>query len=169
MRIGADIAWHPLERAGAEFFDSAPQKYRFCMEVPRRPDEVWESLTSNESLAAWPMGPGVRFAARWTSPRPLGVGAGREVTLPFGALTLRERFFHWEDARGYSFYVEEASRPGLRRFAENYTLQPAPTGTLLTWLVAIERGRRNPALSLLLNRVAFSRTAAAAKKHLMQR
>jgi hypothetical protein len=39
----------------------------------------------------------------------------------------------------------------------------------LTWLVAIERGQRNPALSLLLNRVAFSRTAAAAKKHFMQR
>ena len=46
------------------------------------PEQVWESLASDESIAAWPMGPGIRIGLRWTSPRPFGIGTTREVRLP---------------------------------------------------------------------------------------
>ena len=162
------MAWHRLEPADASIFESAPQLLRFRIELPVPPARVWESLASDESLAAWPMGPGLHLTLRWTTPRPFGVGTTRELTFPYGALTFRERFFRWHEGEGYSFYAEQIDRPGLRRFAEDYVLQQTGSGTLLLWTVAIEptpQGARvlGPAAPLI--RLAFSRTAAAGKKY----
>ena len=159
------MAWHPLEPVDASFFDSAPQRHRFDVELPVPPERVWESLASDESLGAWPMGPGLDLGVRWTTPRPFGVGTAREVRLPFGVLTLRERFFRWDEGEGYSFYAEQVNRPGFRRFAEDYVLEPEGTGTRFTWTVAIEPSARALGLAAPVNRVAFGRTAAAAKTY----
>ena len=63
---------------------------------------MWESLASDESLAAWPMGPGLHLTLRSASPRPFGVGTTRELTFPYGALTFPERFSRWDEGEGYS-------------------------------------------------------------------
>ena len=140
IRQADRMAWHRLEPADASLFTPAPQLHRYSRRPDVPPERVWESLASDESIAAWPMGPGLRIKLRWTSPRPFGIGTTREVGLP-SAMTVRERFFRWDEGKGYSFYVESANRPGIRRFAEDYAIEPATAGSRFTWTIAIEPPR----------------------------
>jgi hypothetical protein len=120
-------------------FDTAPVVCQFDAHFAASPERVWESLTSDESIAAW--GRGVE-SVRWLSPRPFGPGTRREVRLARGSATVREEFFRWDEGRGYSFFATESSRPGLHRLAEDYVVSPAGTGTSLTWRIAVEPVRR---------------------------
>ncbi|MEO6885678.1 MAG: SRPBCC family protein [Jatrophihabitantaceae bacterium] len=126
--------WYPLEPCDDTFFDTAPQVYRYPVELNVSPARVWESLTSDGSMADW--GLGVKL--NWTSPRPFGIGSGRTVVLPARAMTVRERFFTWDEGTRYSFYVEQANRPLLRRFAEDYLIEKTATGSRFTWTIAME-------------------------------
>ena len=153
--------WYPLEPADTDFLTSAPEIHRFPMRLAVPPARVWESLQSDESLAAW--GRSVH-SLTWTVPRPFGVGTTREVVLPLGVATVHERFFRWDEGAGYSFSVYECNRPLFRRFAEDYVIEADGTGSLLTWTVAIE-----PAPLLRfgapVNRIAFGQVARSAKKY----
>jgi hypothetical protein len=98
------------------------------------PEQVWESLTSDASIAAWG-NPAVKEVT-WTSPRPFGIGTTREVA---GLVTRsRERYFRWDEGHGYSFAVYESTVPLFKRFAEDYVVEPDDGGTLFNWTLAIE-------------------------------
>ena len=125
--------WFALESADAGFLGSAPHVFRYEKHFEATPEQVWESLQSDKSLAAWGNTVG---SVTWTSPRPFGVGTTREVGL--GPNKVREHFFRWDEGSGYSFYVTEANVPLFRRFAEDYGVEPDGTGTRFTWVVAIE-------------------------------
>ena len=45
--------WFALETADAGFLDSAPHVFRYEKHYDATPQQVWESLQSDESLAAW--------------------------------------------------------------------------------------------------------------------
>lgn len=158
--------WFPLEPADAGLFDSAPHVYRFRKRFAAPPDRVWESLTSDASLAAWsPMVTDVK----WLSPRPFGVGTEREVVLAPGLTRVRERYFRWDEGRGYSFAVFAANAPAFRRFAEDYVVESdGGDGTLFAWTVAIEpKGALSlpfRALSPIL-KAAFGRMAADGQRY----
>jgi len=157
--------WHSLERPDYSIFTEAAHVYRYPARFPASPERVWESLASDESVKAWGMGV---QSLRWTSPRPFGVGTTREVVLPLRAMSLREEFFRWDEGRGYSFFVREANRPGLRVFAENYEIEPDGDGTLFTWTIALEpRGVLSPAVKLLgpVNRAGFGQLVRAGRKY----
>jgi hypothetical protein len=126
--------WHPLEPADDDFFTTAPHVFRYQKRFAATPEEVWEQLTSDVSLAAW--GPSIKKVT-WTSPRPFGVGTTRDVVAPGGS-TMRERYFRWDEGKSHAFYVYESALPIFRRFAENYIVEPDGNGTLFTWVVAIE-------------------------------
>jgi hypothetical protein len=126
--------WHPLEPADDEFFASAPHVLRYQKRFAATPGRVWESLTSDISIAAW--GPAIK-EVNWTSPRPFGVGTTREVVAPGGS-TMRERYFRWDEGSSHAFYVYESALPIFRRFAEDYVVEPDGAETLFTWTVAIE-------------------------------
>ena len=55
-----------------------------------------------------------------------------------GGSTMRERYFRWDEGKSHAFYVYESTIPILRRFAEDYIVEPAGDQTLFTWVVAIE-------------------------------
>lgn len=159
------MSWHRLEPADASFFDTAPLVYRFPTKMAAPPEQVWESLASDRSVSAW--GPGVE-RIRWTSPRPFGVGATREVTLAARSVTVREEFFRWDEGKGYSFFVRESNRPGLRRFAEDYLVEPDGDATLFTWTVALEptpRAATPLRLAGPLIRLAFGRLASDGRRY----
>lgn len=166
------MTWYPLETSDAGLFDSAPMIYRFPIRVAAPPRRVWDSLTSDASVADW--GPGVKSVG-WTTPRPFGIGTEREVALAAGVAKVRERFFRWDDSPGilgYSFYAYEASFALLQRFAENYVVEADGDGSLLTWTIAIEpRPKFATVMKPLsfVNRIAFGRTAADAKKYFAAR
>jgi hypothetical protein len=126
--------WHPLEPADDEFIASAPHVFRYQKRFAATPEQVWESLTSDVSLAAW--GPSIRKVT-WTSPRPFGVGTTREV-VGLGGATVRERYFRWDDGSSHAFYAYESKLPIFNRFAEDYVVEPDGAETLFTWTVAIE-------------------------------
>ncbi|MDT5235141.1 MAG: hypothetical protein QOF47_1128 [Mycobacterium sp.] len=124
--------WYPLEPTDDEFFTSAPHVFRYQKRFAATPEQVWESLTSDVSLAAW--GPAIRKVT-WTSPRPFGVGTTREVV---SGGSVRERYFRWDEGHSHAFYVYESSLPLFKRFAEDYIVEPDGAETLFTWTLAIE-------------------------------
>jgi hypothetical protein len=157
--------WYRLEPADSSVFAEAPQVYRFPTRLPVPPERVWESIASDASVSAW--GLGVQ-ALTWTSPRPFGVGTTREVVLPLKVMTVREQFFRWDEGHGYSFFVREANRPGLRRFAEDYVVEPDGDGTLFTWTIALEpKPRLAPVMKFgsPLNRLAFGQLIRGAHRY----
>lgn len=159
------MSWYPLESVDESFFTTAAHRYEFPIDLDVPPERVWESIASDESVAAWGMG--VR-SIRWTSPRPFGLGTTREVELPLGVMTVRERFFVWDEGKRYAFEVYEANRRYYRRFAENYMIEERAGGSRLTWTIAIEPQPRLKLLTDLgrpLNRLAFGRFAHAARKY----
>jgi hypothetical protein len=126
--------WHPLEPADDDFFTSAPHVFRYQKRFAATPEQVWASLTSDISIAAW--GPSIK-EVNWTSPRPFGVGTTRDV-VAFGGSTMRERYFRWHEGSSHAFYAYESKLPIFKRFAEDYVVEADGAETLFTWTVAIE-------------------------------
>jgi hypothetical protein len=123
---------YPLAQSGDAFLQSAPFRYAHSVETKAPAERIWEVLTGNELVRWVPVFTGLR----WGAP-PLGVGTVREVTLA-GLLTVCELFFRWDEGQRYTFSAWEASLPGLRRAAENWIVEPIPSGTRLIWVLAIE-------------------------------
>lgn len=130
--------WFAVDSADESLFTSAPYVFRYTKRFAAPPEQVWESLVSDESLAAWSQ---TVSSVTWTSDRPFGVGTTREVVLAPGISRVRERFFRWDEGQGYSFGVYQANAPFFRRFAEDYIVEPAESdgaATRFIWTVAIE-------------------------------
>jgi hypothetical protein len=164
-KLVAMARWHSLQPVDESFFTTAPIVHRYPVRLAVPPERVWESIASQRSLADW--GLGVRRLT-WTTPRPYGVGTTREVVLPLAAMTVREQFFRWDEGKGYSFFVTEANRPGVRRFAEDYVIEPDGSGSVFTWTIALDPAPRLVRVMRLLdpvNRVAFGSVARAAKRY----
>lgn len=124
--------WYPLSGSDDTFLKSAPLRYVQSVVTTASAERIWEVLTGNDLVRWVPVFTGMR----WGSP-PFSVGTEREVTLA-GVFTVRERFFRWEEGKRYTFSVLEASLPGLRRAAEDWIIEPTPSGCRLTWTLAIE-------------------------------
>ena len=158
--------WHALQPADVSFFRTAPIVHRYPVKLPVPPEQVWESIASDESMKAWK---GLHVPRlTWTSPRPFGVDTTREVVLPLSAMTVRERFFRWDEGKGYSFYVYEANRPVVDRFAEDYVIEPDGDGAILTWTIAFEPKPRLRLITKLLdpvNKRGFAVFPRAAKQY----
>jgi hypothetical protein len=130
--------WHHVEPADEGLFASAPHVFRYSKRFAAPPERVWESLTSDESQAAW--SPTVS-SVNWLDSRPFGVGTTREVVLAPGLTRIHELFFRWDEGHRYSFTVYEANLPVFKRFAEDYVVEPEGAdgeATRFTWTVAIE-------------------------------
>jgi Polyketide cyclase / dehydrase and lipid transport len=126
--------WYPLEAADENFLKSAPHVFTYQKRFAAPPQTVWESLVSDESIAAW--GSTLK-SVTWTSPRPFGVGTTREVAPPVGP-RMRERYFLWEEGRRHAFAAYESTAQLFNRFAEDYLVEPDGDDTLFTWVLALE-------------------------------
>ena len=163
------MTWHPMQPCDESFFETAPYVYRYPVELDVAPEVVWESLTSDRSLADWGLG---LHSVTWTSPRPFGVGTTREVTLPLRAMTVRETFFRWDTGHRKSFYVTAADRPLLTRFAEDYLVEQTATGSRFTWTMALEpapKTKRLLALTSPLNALLGRAVPLRARAHFAKR
>lgn len=124
-----------LQPAGERFFQTAPVRFVQAFEIARPANEVWAEMVADGALSFCRSLRG----ARWTSPRPYGVGTTRTMPALFGALVLKETYFRWDEGRRHSFFVDRASLPMFRRFAEDYLVEDtSPTTSRFTWTIAAE-------------------------------
>lgn len=122
----------PIE---ANFFESAPQVFVDTFDIAKPASDVWSELTADGALSFCKSLRG----ARWTSPRPFGVGTTRTMPALYGLLVIDERYFRWEEGRRQSFYVERANLPMFTSLAEDYLLEPAgPNACRFTWTIAAD-------------------------------
>jgi uncharacterized protein YndB with AHSA1/START domain len=159
------MSWHQLLPCEQTYFDTAPYIYRYPVELDVPPERVWAALTSDRSMADWGLG---IHSLRWTSARPFGVGTTREVVLPGKVMTVRERFFRWEEGSRKSFYGTEINRPVVDRFAEDYLVEQTARGSRFTWTIAFEPTTRTAPLLRLsnpLNALAFRSVPYRAKAY----
>ncbi|GGM37651.1 polyketide cyclase [Longimycelium tulufanense] len=156
--------WYSLEPLDEGFFDSAPFRYRYPMDLPVPAERVWAGLTGSDPLS-WCR---LLSEVRYTSDRPFGVGTTRTATVLRGSLRIRERFITWDEGRRHAFLAEEANLPVFRRFGEDYLVEPTATGCRFTWTFAFEP---NPALRLAfragapLNRALYATFARDTRRH----
>jgi hypothetical protein len=161
------MTWHACEPVDETYFDNAPYRHSYPVELDVPPERVWQSLMSDRALADWGLG----ISLEWTSPRPFGIGTTRSVVLPLHAITVHEQFFRWDDGHRKSFYVTEANRPLLRSFAEDYLVEPTATGSRFTWTVALTPADRaqllmrvsDPLMNLVYKSVPWRAKAYFAK------
>ena len=130
----AGVRWRRLLPAGDAFLETAPVRTRQVLEVAAPPAQLWAALAADDAIVGW--SPAVT-KTRWTTPRPHGVGTVREVTIG-GVVTVRELFHRWDEGHRMTFDVVASTRPGIRRFAEDYVVEETPKGSRLTWIVAME-------------------------------
>jgi hypothetical protein len=123
--------WFPLAERDDAFVTSAPFRYEQSVETTAPAERVWDVITGYDLVYWVPVWTGLRWG-----PPPLGVGTLREVTLA-AVFTVRERFFRWIEGQRFSFSGLEASLPGLRNVAEDWVIEPTPSGSRLTWTLAI--------------------------------
>ncbi|MFH8386587.1 SRPBCC family protein [Kitasatospora sp. NPDC018058] len=157
------MAWFTLERFDPSFFETAPHRHAYVMDLPVAPETVWRGLAGDAPLS-WCRG---LAGGRYTSVAPHGVGTTREITAA-GLLHLREEFVRWEEGTRHSFCVTEASLPLYRRFGEDYVVRPNAHGTRFTWTFAFEPNPllAHPAALTDLPGTAFLKTLIAdTKRH----
>jgi hypothetical protein len=126
-----------LKPCDAATFENAPTIFRDAMEIARPASDVWSELVADGTLG-WCR---ALAGAKWTSPRPFGLGTTRTMRVA-GALVIHENYFRWEEGRRKSFYVVEANLPLFDYFGEDYLVEEtAPGACRFTWTMA---GRSTP-------------------------
>lgn len=114
-----------------DFLSSAPIRATHVQELPCSPGELFESLSGVDDWMKW-----VDLAVTWTSPKPFGVGTTRHIKMP--GVEADERFFVWEEGRRFAFTLERSTLGVLRSLAEDYVIEPRPSGCALRWTMAAE-------------------------------
>jgi hypothetical protein len=131
MGLMPGFALRPVDES---FFESAPEVQVGTFDIARPASEVWSELVADGALSFCRSLRG----ARWTSPRPFGVGTTRTMPALYGLLVVDEVYFRWEEGRRHSFYVERASLPMFRSLAEDYLVdEVAPDACRFTWTLAM--------------------------------
>jgi hypothetical protein len=129
------VSGFALQAVDETFFDTAPTVFVGTIDIAKPAPEVWSELVADGALSFCRSLRG----ARWTSPRPFGVGTTRTMPALFGALIVDEIYFRWEEERRQSFYALRTNLPLFRRLAEDYRLdEVGPTACRFTWTLAAE-------------------------------
>ncbi|MFI9006754.1 SRPBCC family protein [Actinosynnema sp. NPDC053489] len=146
-----------LEPFDLDFFDSAPQRHSYVLDLPVSPERVWRGLAASNPLW-WCR---LLSSVEYSSPRPFGVGTTRTAAV-LGVLRLREVFIRWDEGRRQSFAVDRANLPLYRRFGEDYLVERSGGGSRLTWTFAYE-----PAVKVggRLNTLVFDSLVADTRRH----
>ena len=122
-----------LQAVDEAFFDTAPTVFVGTFDIAKPAPEVWSELVADGALSFCRSLRG----ARWTSPRPFGVGTTRTMPALFGILIVDETYFRWEEGRRHSFYAHRTNLPMFRRLAEDYLVEEVSANACrFTWTVA---------------------------------
>ena len=125
---------HRLRPEGIDFISTAPRRWAFSGPVAAPPDDVFAALSADPSTwTAW--FPGLS-AGHYEGDTPPGLGSGREVTV--GRTTYRETVIAWDAPRQWAYRVDETTVPMAHALVEEWRVEPAGTGSTVTWTFAID-------------------------------
>jgi len=130
-----DKPFHPCEPFDLDFYEAAPHRFDFEVELPCTPEELFAILEDPEPWTVW-ASPGLT-KVEWTSPKPYGPGTTRTVTL-VGGLDVYEDFFVWEPPHRMAFFFYGATEKIWKRFGELYRVEATEGGCRLRWTVAYD-------------------------------
>ncbi|MGB0100599.1 MAG: SRPBCC family protein [Nocardioides sp.] len=126
------------ERVGVDFFDSAPTLHRARVEVDATPERIFAILLDADAWVAWAF---PITGVDWTSGFPLEVGSTRTVHMR-GGLVGYEEFIAYTHGVRMAFRFNEASKKGVRAFAEDYRVTELGDGRCaVDWTMAMDTGR----------------------------
>lgn len=129
------MARFALQAVDETFFDTAPTVFVGTVDIAKPAPEVWSELVADGALGFCRSLRG----ARWTSPRPFGVGTTRTMPASYGLLIVHEVYFRWEEGQRHSFYAVRTNLPMFRRLAEDYLVEAVgPTSCRFTWTIATD-------------------------------
>lgn len=124
---------YALKPIGDEWFEQAPLVVPASVTLDAPVERVWEALGSD---AMWSWAP-IIDQVEWITPRPHAAGSIRRLRM-FKVNTIEEEFYRWETNRRATFRVTHQTRRMLDGLAEDFLLEPTPSGgTTLTWTMAI--------------------------------
>jgi hypothetical protein len=128
--------WFPLAEADLDWTLRAPFRFDNEAVIDAPPERVFAVLADCDTWPAW--FPDFR-GATWLTRPPHGTGSSREVRLKL--LSAEERFLAWEAGKHMAFVVTALTLPLVRRFVEDFRLEPAGEGrTRLRWCAYYEPG-----------------------------
>lgn len=150
------------------FTATAPLRISASRTIAASPEQVFATLADAGSWPRW--FPGLR-EARWTSPRPYGVGSRREVRV--GPLVVEEAFIVWEPGERFGFTFVSTNLPGTRAGVELVELRDlGGDRTRVAYTMAVEPvglPRRVASAAAPLGRVAVGRGLAGLDRELTGR
>ncbi|MEZ5372885.1 MAG: SRPBCC family protein [Microthrixaceae bacterium] len=131
-------------RVGLEFFDSAPTRHHTSVEIAATPEEIFAVLLDADSWVKWAM---PITGVDWTSGFPIEVGSTRTVHMR-GKLVGYEEFIAYEHGERMAFRFNEASKDGIKAFAEDYRVTDLGGGrSRVDWTMAMDTGRKPGSVS----------------------
>ncbi|MEV7068084.1 SRPBCC family protein [Streptomyces collinus] len=112
-----------------DFVATAPVRHVFERDMAAPPEAVYGALEDVPGWAEW--------FAQVSAARPVGAGAGRDITLN-GGIRFRETVIAAKGPGLYAYRVDVTNLPGVRALAEEWRLAPAGGGTRVRWIFATD-------------------------------
>ncbi|MFJ3620721.1 SRPBCC family protein [Streptomyces iakyrus] len=112
-----------------DFVATASVRHVFERDMAAAPEAVYGALEDVPGWAEW--------FAQVSAARPVGAGAGRDITLT-GGIRFRETVIAAKRPELYAYRVDVTNLPGVRAIAEEWRLAPAGGGTRVRWTFATD-------------------------------
>lgn len=136
------------DKVGLDFFETAPTIHRARVEVAATPEQVFAAFLDAESWVAWAF---PITEVDWTSGFPIEVGSTRNVHMR-GGLIGYEEFIAFDHGVRMAFRFNEASKKGIKAFAEDYQVTDLGGGRCaVEWTMAMDTGRPPGVMDKLVN------------------
>ena len=133
---------YPCDEVGLEFFDVAPTKYEASVEIDATPDQIFDAFLDADAWVEWAM---PITGVEWTSGFPIEVGSTRTVHMK-GDIVGYEEFIAYEHGTRMAFRFNEASKPAIKAFAEDYQVTDLGNGRCrVDWVMAMQTKKEGPA------------------------
>ena len=122
-----------LRPVDMSFLDVAPKRWDFDAPVDASPEKTFAGICADPSTWSW--FPGLTGGG-YEGPEPHGVGTIREARM--GPTVYRETMLAWEAPRRWVYRVDEMTVPLAHALVEEWTVEPASSGSIVRWALAID-------------------------------
>jgi uncharacterized protein YndB with AHSA1/START domain len=130
-----ELDYFETERFDLSYYDHAPVKFRYEVELPVTPAVLFDVFEDPTSWPRWAPGIG---SVEWTSAKPYAVGTTRTVRF-WGGMEVYEEFLAYERGKHMAFRFNGASQLVFAAFGEQYTVTDLGDGRCrLVWQVSYE-------------------------------